>query len=114
MAKKKKSNNLFLMLLSPFKYFCLGCYYTLYAMGYPFVFIYNLFSSSLYKGYAETKRKKDKKEVIKAVNLEMDSIDGKMKKNQEMKMSHQVKKIKKEKKNCFFSNLTKYGIPLNF
>lgn len=101
MAKNRKSNNLFLILLSPFKYFCLGCYYTMYAMGYPFVFIYNLFSSSLYKGYAETKRKKDKKEVIKAVNLEMDSIDDKIKKNKELKESQvlkksEVKKLKKE------------------
>lgn len=101
MAKNKKNNNLFKMLLSPFKYFCLGCYYTMYAMGYPFVFIYNLFSSSVYKGYAETKRKKDKKEVIKAVNLEMDSIDDKIKKNKELKESQalkksEVKKLKKE------------------
>ena len=101
MAKNKKNNNLFVTLLSPFKYFCLGCYYTLYAMGYPFVFIYNLFSSSVYKGYAETKRKKDKKEVIKVVNLEMDSIDDKIKKNKELKESQalkksQIKKIKKE------------------
>ena len=101
MAKNKKNNNLFLILLSPFKYFCLGCYYTLYAMGYPFMFIYNLFSSSLYKGYAESKRKQDKKEVLKAVNLEMDSIDDKIKKNKELKeaqtlKSSEVKKIKKE------------------
>ena len=101
MAKKKKSNNLFLILLSPFKYFCLGCYYTLYAMGYPFMFIYNLFSSSIYRGYADNRRKKDKKEVIKAVNLEMDSIDDKIKKNKEQKEAQalkrsEVKKIKKE------------------
>lgn len=101
MAKNKKNNNLFLILLSPFKYFCLGCYYTLYAMGYPFMFIYNLFSSSLYKGYAESKRKQDKKEVLKAVNLEMDSIDDKIKKNKELKEAQtlkrsEVKKIKKE------------------
>ncbi len=101
MSKNEKNKNLFLMLLSPFKYFCLGCYYTLYAMGYPFMFIYNLFSSSVYKGYAENKRKKDKKEVIKAVNLEMDSIDDKIKKNKELKEAQalkksQIKKIKKE------------------
>lgn len=101
MAKNKKNSNLLLMLLSPFKYFCLGCYYTLYGMSYPFIFIYNLFSSSLYKGYAESKRKKDKKEVIKAVNLEMDSIDDKIKKNKEIKEAQtlkrsEVKKIKKE------------------
>lgn len=101
MAKNKKNNNLFLILLSPFKYFCLGCYYTLYGMMYPFMFIYNLFSSFLYKGYAESKRKKDKKEVIESVNLEMDSIDDKIKKNKELKEAQslkrsEVKKIKKE------------------
>lgn len=101
MTKNKKNNNLFLILLSPFKYFCLGCYYTLYGMMYPFMFIYNLFSSFLYKGYAESKRKKDKKEVIESVNLEMDSIDDKIKKNNELKEAQtlkraEVKKIKKE------------------
>lgn len=101
MAKNNKKNNLFLILLSPFKYFCLGCYYTLYGISYPFIFIYNLITSFIYKAYATGKRKQDKKEVVKAVNLEMDSIDDKIKKNKELKESQtlkraEVKKIKKE------------------
>ena len=93
--------NIFLILLSPFKYFCLGCFYTLYALLYPFILIYNFISSSIYKTYANNRNKKDKEKVIKAVNLEMESIDEKIKKNNEVKQSQslnrsEVKKIKKE------------------
>ena len=101
MEEKKKKTNIFLLLLSPFKYFCLGCYYTLYGIMYPFIIIYNLISSAIYKSYANKQRKKDKKEVLKSVNLEMDSIDDKIKKNQELRdaqalKKNEVKKIKKE------------------
>ena len=99
MNSKKKRKNIFLILLAPFKYFCLGCYYTLYGILYPFIFIYNLISGALYKSYTVSKDKKSKQEVIKAVNLEMDSIDDKIKKNnleaQELK-KQTVKKVKKE------------------
>ena len=84
MKNNKKKKNIFLILLSPFIYFCLGCYYTFYALVYPFIFIYNLISSSIYKSYANSRNKKEKQDVIKAVNLEMDSIDDKIKKNNEI------------------------------
>ena len=93
---KKKKSNIFLILLSPFKYFCLGCYYTLYGILYPFILIYNLISSGIYKIYASNKRKQDKKEVMESVNLEMFTIEEKIKKNQEIIDSQEVKKIKKE------------------
>ena len=103
MKNNKKKKNIFLILLSPFIYFCLGCYYTFYALVYPFIFIYNLISSFIYKSYANSKNKKEKQEVIKAVNLEMDSIDDKIKKNNEIKQkeaskSHSTLKVKKENK----------------
>ena len=103
MKNTKKKKNIFLILLSPFIYFCLGCYYTFYALVYPFIFIYNLISSFIYKSYANSKNKKEKQEVIKAVNLEMDSIDDKIKKNNEIKQkeaskSHSTLKVKKENK----------------
>lgn len=92
MARNNKKNNLFIIFLSPFKYFCLGCYYTLYGILYPFIFIYNFISSAIYKFYANNKRKQDKKEVMESVNLEMDSIDDKIKKNNETNSSNQLKK----------------------
>lgn len=103
MKNDKKKKNIFLILISPFIYFCLGCYYTFYALVYPFIFIYNLISSSIYKSYANSRNKKEKQEVIKAVNLEMDSIDDKIKKNNEIKQkeaskSHSTLKVKKENK----------------
>lgn len=96
----KKKSSILSILLSPFKYFCLGCFYTLYGVLYPFIFIYNLISSSIYKSYTNRKRKKEKEEVIKSVNLEMTSIDEKIKKNNELKEREMVKKteIKKESK----------------
>ncbi len=103
MSKPKKKKNIFLILLSPFMYFCLGCYYTLYGITYPFRLVYNLIASSIYKSYANSKNKKEKKEVIKAINLEMDSIDDKIKKNNEIKQNEQIKnhntlKLKKTNK----------------
>jgi len=99
MEKETNSNKLLTILLSPFKYFCLGCYYSLYALVYPIILIYNLLSSSLYKMYSNTQRKKDKKEIQKAVNLEMTTIDDKIKKNNERKEELAKKaNIKKQKK----------------
>jgi len=96
MEKKKNNINILSLLLSPFKYFCLGCYYSLYALFYPFILIYTLLSSSLYRGYTKKQHKKDKKEVQKAVNIEM-SIDEKIKKNNELKIKQEdIRKKKKE------------------
>lgn len=101
MEEKNKKTNIFLILLSPFKYFFLGVYYTLYGIFYPFIIVYNLISSNIYKLYDNKKRKKDKKEVLNAVNLEMTSIDEKIKKNNEIKETEiiKAKDIKKETKN---------------
>ena len=76
---------IFLLLLSPFKYFVLGVYYTIYAIFYPFIIVYDKLSYSAYKSYSDNKRKQDKKEVIQAVNLEITNIDEKIKKNNEEK-----------------------------
>lgn len=100
MTSRNKKNNVFLLILSPFKYFCLGCYYTLYGILYPFIFIYNLISSSIYKAYAKSKRDQDRKEVMQSVNLDMQSIDDKIKKNNENREAQakiqNVKQIKQE------------------
>ena len=99
MEEKNKKTNIFLLLLAPFKYFFLGVYYTLYAIFYPFIFIYNRLTSSIYKSYSDKKHEKDKKEVINAVNLEMTSIDDKIKKNNELKEQEVIreKELKKDK-----------------
>ena len=85
MEEKKKKTNILLLLLAPFKYFVLGVYYTIYGILYPFIIIYNSIASTIYKTYNNNKRNKDKKEVINAVNLEMQTIDDKIKKNNEIK-----------------------------
>lgn len=92
MNKSNENKNILLIILSPFKYFCLGCYYTLYGIIYPFIFLYNLIAGAIYKSYANSRNKKEKQEVIKAVNLEMDSIDDKIKKNNEIKQKEELKK----------------------
>ena len=92
MNKSSENKNILLIILSPFKYFCLGCYYTLYGIIYPFIFLYNLIAGAIYKSYANSRNKKEKQEVIKAVNLEMDSIDDKIKKNNEIKQKEELKK----------------------
>ena len=92
MNKSSENKNILLIILSPFKYFCLGCYYTLYGIIYPFIFLYNLIVGAIYKSYANSRNKKEKQEVIKAVNLEMDSIDDKIKKNNEIKQKEELKK----------------------
>ena len=92
MNKSSENKNILLIILSPFKYFCLGCYYTLYGIIYPFIFLYNLIAGAIYKSYANSRNIKEKQEVIKAVNLEMDSIDDKIKKNNEIKQKEELKK----------------------
>jgi len=93
MEDNKKNNNIFLLLLSPFKYFFLGLYYTLYGIFYPFIIVYNSITSSAYKSYSDKKSEKNKKEVVKAVNIEMENIEEKIKKNNELK-EKDVKKAK--------------------
>ena len=101
MNDSDKNSKLLNTLVSPFKYFCLGCYYSLYGFIYPLILIYNGFSSTVYKEYSKNQRTRDKKEVQKAVNLEMASMEDKMKKNAEkraaeLKNKEALKKKKEE------------------
>ena len=94
---KKSKTNILTLILSPFKYFFLGCYYTMYAMIYPLILIYNKLISASYKNYSKTKQKKNKEEIKKVVNMEMASIDEKIKKNQEQKANETINKKKTKK-----------------
>ena len=94
----RRQTSIFTIILSPFKYFCLGCFYTLYALLYPIIFIYGFVSRKLYKSYTDSIDKKEKEEVIKAVNLEMQTIDEKIRKNNEKK-ANIVKKVQIEDDN---------------
>lgn len=94
---KKSKTNILTLILSPFKYFFLGCYYTMYAMIYPLILIYNKLISASYKNYSKTKQKKNKEEIKKVVNMEMASIDEKIKKNQEQKANETINKKKAKK-----------------
>ena len=96
---KKNKINFVSIILSPFKYFCLGCYYTLYVLIYPFILIYNLIATNFYKAYSKNKTKEGKKEVIKAANMEMASIDEKIKKNNEIQIKEKANKPKIKKVN---------------
>lgn len=99
MNKSNKKKNIFLLLLSPFMYFSLGCYYTFYGIIYPFIFIYNHIASFIYKIYAKNKNKKEKQDVIKALNLEMDSIDDKIRKNSIKEEELKKQELKKTNNN---------------
>ena len=92
-----KKKNMFLIMLSPFKYFFLGCYYTLYGLMYPLILIYNLISSFLYKLYSNNQNKKNKQKTIEAVNVEMGTIDDKIEKNNSV-INNSKKSIKTEPK----------------
>ena len=100
MKEQNKKTNIFSLLLSPFKYFILGLYYTIYGIFYPFLIVYNKITASAYKSYSDKKSKKDKQEVKDAVNLEMTNIDEKIKKNNELKQKEVIKakELKKDKK----------------
>jgi len=100
MQDNSNKTNIFSLLLSPFKYFILGVYYTIYGIFYPFIIIYNKITSSAYKTYSDNKSKKEQKEVKNAVNLEMANIDEKIKKNNELKEKEVIKakELKKDKK----------------
>lgn len=100
MQDNSNKKSVFTLLLSPFKYFILGVYYTIYGIFYPFIIIYNKITSSAYKSYSDNKSKKEQKEVKDAVNLEMANIDEKIKKNNELKEKEVIKakELKKDKK----------------
>ena len=75
---KKNKLNIISIILAPFKYFCLGCYYTLFILMYPFILLYNFVANKFYKAYSHKKTQTAKKEVIQAANMGMSSIDDKM------------------------------------
>ena len=92
-----KKNNILLLLLSPFKYFFLGCFYTLYGLLYPFIIVYNGISKSLFKTYSSIQRKKDKERVLEAISSEMKTIDEKIENNKiNSLINKDGKKISKE------------------
>ena len=96
---KKNNVNIVSIILSPFKYFFLGCYYTLYGLFYPFILIYTKLSSTIYGVYSDKKHKESKKEVMKAANMEMSSIEEKIKQNNELKIKEKANKPKIKKEN---------------
>lgn len=81
-----------------FMYVSLGVYYTFYGLVYPFILIYNLFSSSLYGIYKKSQKEKDIEEIKEAVNL---NIDEKMLANE--KRDKELEKITKKTENKKFS-----------
>ena len=115
----KKSINIVSLLLSPFKYFCLGCYYTLYGLVYPFILVYGIISRSLYQSYSKNKTKESRQEVIKAVNLEMSTIEEKISKNNEMRLiqnnnnNNKFKPKPKENKKINEKNLKSRDLLIN-
>ncbi len=94
-------NNKFLsILLSPFKYFCLGCYYSLYGILYPFILIYNFITSSIFKIFSNNRRKKAKEDVLKKVNMNT-TEKAHEKKSEVVKVKEDIKKkplTKRQKK----------------
>ena len=102
---KKNKLNIISIILAPFKYFCLGCYYTLFILMYPFILLYNFVANKFYKAYSHKKTQTAKKEVIQAANMGMSSIDDKMQKNSEIKNNGKVKKKKIANKKLNEKNL---------
>ena len=64
-----KKNNILLLILSPFKYFFLGCFYTVYGLFYPLLFIYNNITGLFFRMYDKSERKKSRQEVLQVANL---------------------------------------------
>ena len=66
--------NILSLLLSPFKYFCLGCFYTLYGFSYPTILLYNTIKSSLFNAYTKKQNMKSTENVIKDLNNEINKM----------------------------------------
>ena len=90
-----KKNSLIAIILSPFKYFCLGCFYTLYGLMYPFILLYNLISSLLFSTYSKTKNDIEKRNTTKKVNLEMNSSNETNASNEQINNKDQTQVVKK-------------------
>ena len=74
----KKQSPIIKILLFPInllKYEALGIYYTLYALLYPFIFIFNKLGDVIFKKYEKTSKKNsDIKEIVEEeVNLDSGS-----------------------------------------
>lgn len=102
---RNKNFNVISFIFAPFKYFCLGCFFTLYALLYPFILVYNFISSKLYSSYSVNKTIEGKKEVMEAVNMEMATIDEKIKKNNELRINLENKNKKNKDKKLSEKNL---------
>lgn len=87
MAKEiKKNKNIFLYILKLpflcifklFEYVSLGCYYTLYGVLYPFIFIFNKIGDLIFKAYSKSKSKNiDIKEIAPLEEIKLDTSDTK-------------------------------------
>ncbi len=85
MAKEiKKNKNTFLYILKLpflcifklFEYVSLGCYYTLYGVLYPFIFIFNKIGDLIFKAYSKSKSKNiDIKEIAPLEEIKLDTSD---------------------------------------
>ncbi len=106
-----KKNKALSIIISPFKYFFLGCYYTMYGLFFPIIFIFNVISATFYKLYSNEKRKKAKEEVIKAVSMNTNT-----KRMEDFKKASAVKKSDKSKvakKNVNAKNIKSRDLLLN-
>lgn len=107
MAKKKKDNFLLFILKFPFlcifhvfdfivqlfKYECLGCYYVLYGLFFPILFIFKKTGDNAYKVYKKQEVKKEEKindPIPESVNLDTGT-------NEFKKAEEEIKPIKEQK-----------------
>ena len=93
MAKDSKKKNIFISIITfPFtllKYESLGCYYTLYILLYPFIFVFNKIGDSFYGLYRKKENKKITIEDIapeEAVNLDSGDEEFKVKEEDKPKV----------------------------
>ena len=97
----KKHRFLFL-LVAPFMYCSLGCFYTLYALLYPIIFVYTYLSNTVYKIYEKERNKKEKESVIKVFNSDIKTIDEKIKQNNELHIINKKDEKKIQKKESVY------------
>lgn len=81
------------IILSPFKYFCLGCYYSLYGLFFPIMFIFNFIGSFFYRLYSNSKREKARVEIMRAAQ------EASSKVNSNAKMVNYKEALKNSKSN---------------
>ncbi len=91
-----KKNNILLTILAPFKYFFLGCYFTMYGILYPFLFIYNNISGLIFRIYNSNEKKKSKNEVLAVANLKQEKNKNVSYINKEVLEKNKIDKKKKK------------------